>query len=449
MIDAKLAASIAFIAFGVNFFGAILLLLLNAGSRSVRWYLGFHVCVLLWLFAQACNFAWPDRGWDAPHAFAIAMLPLMFMLFAIMEQKDRPAWHAYLILLVAAPFIPFVMDGIYNSTASAFADAFATAWSVIGWMGGSLVLWLNGRRQARLSPAQSNVRKKIILLAFVLLAPISVVSAILVHGDWFIAAGVPIITILIMMLIFFGITQMQFYDIEVRVRRSGDIAAETLETERLAVLGELAATIAHEVRNPLTGVRSLAQRIASDDVTDTKRRQYADVILEETNRVEKLVSNLLDLSRRNPLPRAHGNSPTALAPLFADLLLLVGTRAENKQVTIACEVDADVVTTAPREVVAQAVLNLLLNAVAHAPAGTEVSLAADRHETGVRVTVRDRGPGVPLSERDRIFDPFYSTRADGTGLGLSVVRRLAREYDWAITVGEVTGGGAEFELVIE
>jgi signal transduction histidine kinase len=446
LIDPQLAASIAFIAFGVNFFGAILLLLLNAGSRSVRWYLPFHLCVLLWLFAQACDLTWPYAGWEGPHAFAIAMMPFLFLLFSFMEARERPVWIAYIALIAVAPLIAFVMHGIYNRDASRFADGFATAWSIGGWIGASVLLWLNGRRQARLSLAQSNVRKKLILLAFVLIAPLSVVSAIVVHGAWFVLIGIPIITIMIMMLIFFGITRMQFYDIEVRVRRSGDIAAETVETERLAVLGELAATIAHEVRNPLTGVRSLAQRLANDEIGADKRRQYAEVILEETGRVENLVTNLLDLARRNPLPHAAGT--TVVAPLLADLQLLVATRAANKQITVQCNAAGDLEANAPREVVAQAVLNLLLNAIAHAPPGSTVGVQASRTANGTSITVRDRGPGVPVPDRERIFDPFYSTRRDGTGLGLSVVRRLAREYHWQITVTDAPGGGAEFQLVI-
>jgi signal transduction histidine kinase len=448
LIDATLAASISFIAFGVNFFGAILLLLLNAGSRSVRWYLPFHFCVLIWLLSQAGVLLWPHTGFEEPHAFAIAMLPFMFLLFSVMEARDRPLWHALLALAVAAPLIPIVMDGIYNASAAPGIDAFAIAWSVAGWIGGSLILWRNGRREARLSAQQSNVRRKIVLLAFVLIAPVSVASAILVHGQWFVMVGVPIITIMIMILIFFGITRMQFYDIEVRVRRSGDIATETVESERLAVLGELAATIAHEVRNPLTGVRSLAQRIANEDVAIDKRRQYAAIILEETGRVEKLVSNLLDVARRNPLPRARANGATPLAPLLGDLTLLVSSRAANKNVTVKCDVADNVQANAPREVVAQAVLNLLLNAIAHAPAGSSVEVGAYRDADAVRVVVRDRGPGIPVDERERVFDPFYSTRTDGTGLGLSVVRRIAREYDWTIRIDDAPDGGAQFTLVM-
>lgn len=447
MIDWKLAASISFIAFGVNLFGAIVLLLLNAGSRSVRWYLPFQMCVLLWLFASGVTYAWRNGAWQAAQAFAVAMMPLMFFIFALMDRGTRPAWQAMIAMLLSAPLIPIVMTGVFMSRTSPAADLFAMVWSVVGWMGGSLLLWWQGRRDARIAPNRRDVRKKVVLLAFTLIAPVCVVSAILLEGLWFIVFVIPIITVWIMLLIFYGMTQMQFYDIEVRARRTSDIAADTFETGRLAVLGELAATIAHEVRNPLTGVRSLAQRIATEEVGADKRRQYAQVILDETARVEALVANLLDLSRRGsrqPSPDAQ----TKLATLIGDLRLLVNARAADKMIEVQIDVPDNLVVNAPRDVLAQAALNLMLNAIAHSPRNSVVQVLAHENGDGAQLTIRDSGPGIPSADRERIFQPFYTTRAEGTGLGLSVVRHIAREEGWSITVADAPGGGAEFRLVI-
>lgn len=292
------------------------------------------------------------------------------------------------------------------------------------------------------------MRRRIVLLAFVLIAPVSVVTAIVAEGAWFIIFIMPVITMCIMLLIFYGITRLQFYDIEVRARRTGAIAAETFETGRLAVVGGLAATIAHEVRNPLTGVRSLAQRIADDEVPADKRKQYAQVILQETGRVETLISKLLDLSRRTGRSADGAVAPAPLAPLFDDLRLLVASRAAAKQVTLRITTDDPITVASPREVVTQAVLNLLLNAIAHAPPASMVELSATSAGERVRITVRDRGPGVPAAERERIFEPFYTTRAEGTGLGLSVVRHIAREQEWQVSITDAPGGGAEFMLVL-
>jgi signal transduction histidine kinase len=214
------------------------------------------------------------------------------------------------------------------------------------------------------------------------------------------------------------------------------------------VLGELAATIAHEVRNPLTGVSSLAQRITRGDVSAEKSREYAGVILDETARVEKLVSNLLDVARRGARSRPTARTLTPLAPVVADVVLLVEARARRKMVAIETHIAAAVVACASRELITQALLNLLLNAVEHAPGGTVVEVRAQHAGADVELIVRDRGPGIPPHERERVFQPFYSTRPDGTGLGLSVVRHLAREQQWRVSISDTPGGGASFHLVI-
>ena len=105
------------------------------------------------------------------------------------------------------------------------------------------------------------------------------------------------------------------------------------------------------------------------------------------------------------------------------------------------------VAAAAREALAQAILNLLLNAIRHTPAGGSVQLAARSAAGAVAVVVRDTGPGIPAAERERIWEPFRS-EGGGTGLGLAVVRRLARELGWEARVSGAPGGGAEFSLLI-
>jgi two-component system sensor histidine kinase BaeS len=98
-----------------------------------------------------------------------------------------------------------------------------------------------------------------------------------------------------------------------------------------------------------------------------------------------------------------------------------------------------------REPLAQALLNLLINAVTHSPAGGVVELSSSRRRDGVVLSVRDQGPGVPVGERARIFEAFH-TASGGTGLGLAVVRRLATDHGWTVDVTDAPGGGAEFRI---
>lgn len=234
---------------------------------------------------------------------------------------------------------------------------------------------------------------------------------------------------------------MQLYEIEIRAGRSGQLATAAAERERLALLGELGASVAHEVRNPPTGVRSLAQRIAHDDIDDAKRRRYAGIILDEVTRVDRIVANLLAFSRKQ-IPVPANESSSDLASLIADLELLVGPRAKRSGITLALDAPS-IHAAAPRELMAQVLMNFLINAIAHSPPRGRVELRAEKTSSKIRLTVRDFGPGVPPDRRGAIFEPFQSG-GTGTGLGLAVVRRLAREQGWGLGVDDADGGGAAF-----
>jgi signal transduction histidine kinase len=168
--------------------------------------------------------------------------------------------------------------------------------------------------------------------------------------------------------------------------------------------------------------------------------------VEEAGRVDRIVGSLLSLSRRGALGPWSGGS-AGLDALFDDLVLLTSARAAQAGVSVQAE-KSGIIAPAPREALAQALLNLLLNAIAHTPGGGVVTMSAEAGERVV-VQVRDTGPGVPAEERERIFEPFHTASVDGTGLGLSVVRRIARELDWRLTVVDAPGGGAEFRIGIE
>ena len=191
---------------------------------------------------------------------------------------------------------------------------------------------------------------------------------------------------------------------------------------------------------------ALVKRLADDTVDEEKRKSYARVILDETQRVEDIVTSLLNLTK-GMANQDSEKTPTELATLFADLALLMTRRAEEGGITI--EVDAnDITVLASRDALSQALLNLLLNALRHTPEGGRVSLLADRNGDSVDILVRDSGPGIPYDERDQVFEPFHTT-SGGSGLGLAVVRRLAREQGWRISVGDSPTGGAEFCVRIE
>jgi signal transduction histidine kinase len=432
-----LAAAVAFFALGVSAFGTALLLLFNPRSGSVRWFAVFQLSILAWLGAQGWAMAVGDfTGVRPVISGALHLAPGLFLAFAFHTWPGR-RW-SWLPVAVALALLPLDLASIGTGR----YEAILALWNVAGW-GTGTVLTVSQLHRSRALPGPERRRARVILALMALVMPASIVGGQLFGAPMGVYV-MPLLMVWIQALTFVGIARARFYDIEVRAARTGDLAAGAAEQARLAVVGELAASLAHEIRNPLTGVRSLAQRLAEDEVDEGRRRRYAGVILEEVGRVERLVGNLLGVARRAPRGPSPAGETTPLAPLFDDLALLVSSRAEKRRVRLTADA-AGLAAPAAREPLAQALLNLLLNAVDHTPAGGAVELRARTVDGAVEVVVRDTGPGVPADERERIWEPFH-TGSGGTGLGLAVVRSLAREEGWTPAVTDGPGGGAEFTL---
>ena len=432
-----LAAGTALVALGATFMSTALLLLLNPRNTGLRWYALFWTCIMGWLASQGWGFSTGDWSVAGPVLNAsLHFAPGFFMAFAVVDGLRRPDRWGLAPIALAALLLP--TDTVWEG--NRLADAVDWAWNVVPWIAATAIMWRSGFRDIRADPRRRRMARWVLAPLYLAL-PFAILGSALSERGFGLYV-MPLLMIWIQLFVFAGVAYLRFYDIEVRAARSGELASRAAEGERLAVLGELTASLAHEIRNPLTGVRSLAQRLAEEEIDEPRRRRYAGVILEETGRVERLVSNLLGVAKRSP--RAAAAAPTPLDPLFEDLLLLVGARAQRAGVRLAAD-GGRLVARAPRETLAQVLLNLLLNGVAASPRGGVVELSARESGGTVEVRVRDAGPGIAPEERERIWEPFYSGTG-GTGLGLAVVRRLAREEGWTVEAGDAPGGGAELVL---
>jgi signal transduction histidine kinase len=455
MLD-PLAIAIVFGALGANVLATGLLLLFNPRSASVRWYAAFLTAVSLWLFGRgALAMGAQDDAWRVAFASGVQLMPALFLAAALVDNGSARVSLSVAVTAAGIVMLPFTVPALLGPP-----GALTIGWHVAGWGTGS---WLQVRatmRHAARFPARA--RRARFLARLLIVPPILAAVGIALAAEAFFTYVMPLIMIGVHFALFGGIVWLRFYDIEVRAARSGEIAARVAEAERLATVGELSASIAHELRNPLAGIRSLAQRLAEDDIDTERSRRYASVIVEEAGRLDRIVGDLLTVSRR-VATRPWTGEATSLETLFDDLALLVSSRAEGAGVRLVARAEG-VMAPAPREPLAQALLNLLLNAIQHSPPGGTVTVQAEatspaRPQVGrerdplsaadrVVISVRDEGPGVPAADRERIFEPFHSAGTDGTGLGLSVVRRLARDLDWQVEVRDAPGRGAEFRLTI-
>ena len=203
--------------------------------------------------------------------------------------------------------------------------------------------------------------------------------------------------------------------------------------------------LAHEIRNPLTGIRSLTEQLGDPSVDEGTRRRYTELILREVDRLETLIKQVLERSKRPAVP-ASGETESDLSSLFSDLDALLSPGASERRVGLAWSAETPSVATSP-SALGQALLNLVTNAIAHSPEGADVTVMAHRFGPEVEISVRDHGPGIPDGLGEQVFQPFFS-QSGGTGLGLAVVRSLAEEHGWDVSATNIESGGAEFLIRI-
>jgi len=217
--------------------------------------------------------------------------------------------------------------------------------------------------------------------------------------------------------------------------------ARLVQSEKLAALGQLSATIAHEVRNPLAVIRSAAQSLG-ESVTagDTDGQKACAFITAEIDRLTNVVGSLLAFAR----PLRLEPRPVGVDELFDGALLLAGPDLTREQVRVERGNTRPLRVQADVDLVRQVLVGLLVNAVEAAGRNGEINLDAHASNGTVEIEIADSGPGVPAELHTRIFEPFFTTRARGTGLGLPIARQIVEAHGGKLEVAARRGGGARF-----
>ena len=218
---------------------------------------------------------------------------------------------------------------------------------------------------------------------------------------------------------------------------------ELAERERLAALGRMAATVAHEIKNPLSAIKSIAQVMREDESLRNEYERDLGLIVGETDRLSQSVTQLLSFARKES-PAAQ---PLSVDELLRSVVDLFRASAKEQGVVLDCRVNVEA-ELAGKSVSAlrDALSTLLLNALQATPPGGKVELIAAPADGELLISVQDSGSGVPADLRERIWEPFFTTRQRGTGLGLAIVRKRLQEVGGSASLDSRNGRGALFQL---
>ena len=229
-----------------------------------------------------------------------------------------------------------------------------------------------------------------------------------------------------------------------RLRATGgklvQATARAEQAERLAALGRLAAGLAHEIRNPLGSIAGSVELLRSAKGLSEEDRRLCDIVQRETARLNELVTDMLDLSR----PRAPILETTDICSVTRDVVILASSSGRGTDVNVTYEGPESFFIHADAAQLRQMIWNLVRNAIQASSAGDDVVVRFSQDPPTFEVI--DQGPGIPSAARERLFDAFFTTRAQGMGIGLAVVKRIVDEHGFAIEVVSTEAGGTRFRV---
>lgn len=218
---------------------------------------------------------------------------------------------------------------------------------------------------------------------------------------------------------------------------------ELMKAEKLAAIGELATGVAHEVRNPLSGI-GLALELMKDETQNEEHRQTIRDILNEISRLERIVKGLFQLGH----PKSLQLIECTPNDIVERALNLVSMKAKEKGITIKKDLACRNTFYVDHEQIEQVVLNLLINGIEATGSSGEVRVETRSHNGSVEISVSDTGCGVPDDEMERILQPFYSTKETGTGLGLAISSRIVEAHKGKLHISSRVGQGSTFVVEI-
>ncbi len=222
---------------------------------------------------------------------------------------------------------------------------------------------------------------------------------------------------------------------------------EVKRSQRLAAVGRLAAGVAHEIRNPLSSIKGFATYFKEKLRDAPEDQETARIMIQEVERLDRVIGQLLEFARPSQLSTA----PVRVADLVRHSLRLIEGDARSRGVELESVIPDDLPEiNVDADRMSQVLLNLYLNAIQAMADGGTMTVAVSRNEAkkSTVISIGDDGPGIPAQDRERIFDPYFTTKADGTGLGLAIVHKIVEAHGGEIDIESDPGRGTKVSVVL-
>lgn len=220
--------------------------------------------------------------------------------------------------------------------------------------------------------------------------------------------------------------------------------ANLTRAAKLAVVGEMAAAMSHEVRTPLGILRSSADLLLREPKLSQDGKEVLGFIISETERLNRLVSTLIDSAR----PRLPQFVAVNLADLISKIASMLRGQAEQKNIALNLDLSQSVTAEIDHDQITQVMMNIVLNAIQILPDGGQIFIRLHQQQDAAMIEVADNGPGISDANQAHIFEPFFTQRAGGVGLGLAVVRQILQAHGGDIRYSSSQFGGAQFTITL-
>ncbi len=219
------------------------------------------------------------------------------------------------------------------------------------------------------------------------------------------------------------------------------------QNQKLSALGEVSASVAHEIKNPLASIKGVSEILADEFGEEHPKKEFMDIMKNEINRLDMTVTDMLK-SIKSPVKKRMVELKN-LTDILDSILVLLNERIKENDIRIRQNIKPDIkhIKLENRSVY-QIFFNLILNALDSVEKNGMIRISSERMENNLIVRIEDNGPGVSADSTDHIFKPFFSSKKNGTGLGLSIVKRIVESLNGKISIEKSDLGGADFKVVL-